>query len=198
MTKKKWFALCAVLLCVIAVIFLISSCDQSGKWASITLNGKTVSFRGGKVSDLPAPYYTPGQEPEVVIPELDAKPYYAFTANRESDAPLGDGQLQSFLMIGGEPGDLVYSGVTFGQTRDEVEAKLKDVLRESSELTTYEERPQRIREVLSNHFRNWRDEDIQFVRYRMNDPKYYFIVVYYEGKVYGMNPYVDDFFAGAL
>ena len=101
-------------------------------------------------------------------------------------------------MIGGEPGDLVYSGVTFGQTRDEVEAKLKDVLRTSSELTTYEERPQRIREVLSNHFRNWRDEDIQFVRYRMNDPKYYFIVVYYEGKVYGMNPYVDDFFAGAL
>lgn len=193
MNKKKVITIivCIVLIC--AVVLIVKACDN-GEWMKITLNGKTAHFgKFGKFSDLPAPYYTSEIKEGPYRTEWDAKPFYGFALRRGENQNIGDANVAHFTMIGGEPNDMIYCGVTFGQTREEAERLLSDVMRSKYEVVKLHEQPQSMREVLAQHFRNWRDEDIVFVEYQF--PGFYYLTaIYYNNEVYGMKVSYNNVF----
>ena len=173
------------ILCAFSMLLALTACDNSA--SVLQLNGKSCHVGlNAAVSQLPAPYCSLNSEKPVkagaageVSSGLDAIPYYKCWVKNsgEKDCAFQDATLTGFLMIGGKPGDMVYRGVTFGQTKEETEKK----------LNPYEKSEE------FNNSTDWKDQ-VHIIKYRF-DHGYYLRVTYLDEKVYAMALIYDTFMA---
>lgn len=188
------------ILCAFSMLLALTACDNSA--SVLQLNGKSCHVGlNAAVSQLPAPYCSLNSEKPVkagaageVSSGLDAIPYYKCWVKNsgEKDCAFQDATLTGFLMIGGKPGDMVYRGVTFGQTKEETEKKLNPY--EKSEEFNNSTDEQAIQTVLYKKLgEDWKDQ-VHIIKYRF-DHGYYLRVTYLDEKVYAMALIYDTFMA---
>lgn len=205
MKSKKWiFILCALPV----LIILIYACQSDIPEAVFQLNGKDcrIVTEGARLSQYPEPYCSLKKGETIkantkaeIRNDFEERPFYKIWLRneQETDCAYADAKIFKFFMLGGKPGDMVYSGITFGQTEEETDAL---TLTEKSQITKkcyagsfpdsdYEAI---LRTLLFKELgEDWKDQ-IKWVRYESpaGDKNYYRLeVVFVEGKVYAMELY---------
>ena len=134
------------ILCAFSMILALTACNSDStpkdnesntgeadaSAFTFQLNGTDCSVYGGndKLSEYPEPYCSlkKGEKLKAGIQTtvssgLNKQPFYKvwLTNDQETDCAYSDANISSFFMLGGEPGDMVYHGITFGQTKEEVD-----------------------------------------------------------------------------
>ena len=89
-----------------------------------------VVAEGAKLSQYPEPYCSlkkgetikAGADAEIRN-DFAARPFYKIWLknDQETDCAYTDAWVSRFFLLGGKPGDMVYHGITFGQTKEEVD-----------------------------------------------------------------------------
>ncbi len=134
------------ILCAFSMILALTACNSdstpkgnenstdeiNNSAFTFQLNGTDCSVYGGKnkLSEYPDPYCSlkKGEKLKTgiqttVSSSLNEQPYYKvwIKNDQETDCAYSDANISSFFMLGGKPGDMVYHGITFGQTKEEVD-----------------------------------------------------------------------------
>lgn len=200
MKSKKWiFILCALFI----LIIMMYACQGDISESIFQLNGKECRFYhdDARLSQYPEPYCSLKKEETIetsrsveISSGLNKRPFYKIWLfnDQETDCTYPDARVWKFLMLGGEPGDMVYSGITFGQTEEEVDAlaeeakKTKDVYEVNFPGGDFEII---FRTLLFQELgENWTDQ-IKWAKYTYvatDRIRYKLDVIFVEGKVYAM------------
>lgn len=166
------------------------------------LNGTDCSVYGSndKLSEYPEPYCSlkKGEKLKAGIQTtvssgLNKQPFYKvwLRNDQETDCAYADALVRQFFLMGGEPGDMVYCGITFGQTEEETDALAEKAKKAKSynEYNGISELDTLLRNLLFNELgEDWIDQ-IKWVDYKSKaeDKRYYELnVIFVEGKVYAM------------
>ena len=173
------------------------------------LNGTDCSVYGGKnkLSEYPEPYCSlkKGENLKAGIQTtvssgLNKQPFYKvwIKNDQETDCAYSDASISSFFMLGGEPGDMVCRGVTFGQTKEETDALAEKASKRKSpnEYNGASDFDALLRNLLFKELgEDWIDQ-IKWVDYesKAEDNRYYRLnVIFVEGKVYAMG--IDAYYS---
>ena len=201
------------ILCAFSMILALTACnsdstpknDKNGTGEvdasafTFQLNGTDCSVYGGKnkLSEYPEPYCSlkKGENLKAGIQTtvssgLNKQPFYKvwLRNDQETDCAYSDANISSFFMLGGEPGDMVYHGITFGQTKEEV-----DKIADSNPNIGYSSNADKelLLKVLFNEVGDEWDNRITEEYYIYDDIGrdglgYKLYVAFLDGKVYGM------------
>ena len=121
--------------------------------------------------------------------DLSFFPQESHAAPKPFDTPA---ELERYCrLMGGEPGDMVYCGITFGQTEEEVDtlAEKAKKIKSYNEYNGISELDTLLRNLLFNELGEDWIEQIKWVDYKSKaaDKRYYQLdVIFVEGKVYAM------------
>ena len=203
------------ILCALSMILALTACnsdqtstpkgnDNSTGEAddsafTFQLNGTDCSVYGGKnkLSEYPEPYCSlkKGENLKAGIQTtvssgLNKQPFYKvwLRNDQETDCAYSDANISSFFMQGGEPGDMVCRGVTFGQTKEEVDKLANEYPNIGYGSNKYEST---LRSLLFNKLgENWADQiEEEYYVYPNCGPDgldCYLYVTFLDGKVYAM------------
>ena len=201
------------ILCAFSMILALTACnsdstpknDKNGTGEvdasafTFQLDGTDCSVYGGKnkLSEYPEPYCSlkKGENLKAGIQTtvssgLNKQPFYKvwLRNDQETDCAYSDANISSFFMLGGEPGDMVYHGITFGQTKEEV-----DKIADSNPNIGYSSNADKelLLKVLFNEVGDEWDNRITEEYYIYDDIGrdglgYKLYVAFLDGKVYGM------------
>ncbi len=200
MKAKKWiFILCALLV----LIIMAYACQGEVSESTFQLNGKDCHFSDddARLSQYPEPYCSLKKDGMIesyrhaeISSGLNKRPFYKIWLrnDQETDCTYSDAKVSDFLMLGGEPGDMTYSGITFGQTEEETDAlaekakKTKNVYDVNTPGGDFEII---LRTVLFQELgENWKDQIkwVGYSRVAAGKVRYKLDVIFVEGKVYAM------------
>ena len=173
------------------------------------LNGKDcrIVSEGAKLSQYPEPYCSLKKDEMIkaggkaeIRNDFAARPFYKIwlTNDQETDCAYADAWVSEFFLMGGEPGDMVYSGITFGQTEEETDALAEKASKRKSpnEYNGASDFDALLRNLLFKELgEDWIDQ-IKWVDYesKAEDNRYYRLnVIFVEGKVYAMG--IDAYYS---
>lgn len=156
-----------------------------------------VVAEGAKLSEYPEPYCSLKKDEMIkaggkaeIRNDFAARPFYKIwlTNDQETDCAYTDAWVSRFFLLGGEPGDMVYHGITFGQTKEEV-----DKIADSNPNIGYSSNADKelLLKVLFNEVGDEWDNRITEEYYIYDDIGrdglgYKLYVAFLDGKVYGM------------
>lgn len=197
------------ILCAFSMILALTAC--SGKYqinrtpypeSMFQLYGKEcrIVAEGAKLSQYPEPYCSLKQGETIKADDrveikngFAERPFYKIWLynDQETDCAYADAWVSEFFLMGGEPGDMVYCGITFGQTEEEVDtlAEKAKKIKSYNEYNGISELDTLLRNLLFNELGEDWIEQIKWVDYKSKaaDKRYYQLdVIFVEGKVYAM------------
>lgn len=193
-----------LLVCLLVLVSLLTACKPSPSeepyfyW----VGGKTVDVKEGTIKDFPAifpelylkngwdgknPWYKPYSR---TISNKDNAPFCQIKISVEEDAvSYDDAQIEYFMMINGQPGNMEVWGVTFDMSFEEADALIRGQAEVWKPPMNIYEKDDPISEegmafVAGINKLGVPDEEVRIVEYQIG--KVSFFVAYRNGKVYGM------------
>lgn len=188
-----------LLVCLLILVSLLTACKPSPSkepyfyW----VGGKTVDAKEGTIKDFPAIfpelylkdgwngenplYYKPYSR---TISNKDNAPFCQIAISVEKDAvSYDDAQIEYFMMINGQPGNMEVWGVTFDMSFEEADALIRGQAEVwKPPMNIYEKEDDRLKAELDKL--GVPDEEVRIVDYQIG--KVSLFVAYRNEKVYGM------------